>query len=38
MRPARASPPVREVLLETLARFRWPQDAGFLEEYLLARQ
>jgi hypothetical protein len=37
MRPARTSPPVREVLLETLAYFRWPQNAGFLEEYLLAR-
>jgi len=37
MRPARTSPPVREVLLETLADFRWPQNAGFLEEYLLAR-
>jgi hypothetical protein len=37
MRPARTSPPVREVLLETLAHFRWPQNAGFLEEYLLAR-
>src|SRR6266700_6346661 len=36
MRPARTSPPVREVLLETLAHFRWPQNAGFLEEYLLA--
>ena len=37
MRPARTSPPVREILLETLADFRWPQNAGFLEEYLLAR-
>jgi hypothetical protein len=37
MRPARTSPPVREVLLETLAHFRWPQNSGFLEEYLLAR-
>jgi hypothetical protein len=37
MRPARTSPPVREVLLETLADFRWPQNAGFLEEYLLAK-
>ena len=36
-RPARTSPPVREILLETLAYFRWPQNAGFLEEYLLAR-
>ena len=36
MRPARSSPPVREVLLQTLAHFRWPQNAGFLEEYLLA--
>jgi hypothetical protein len=37
MRPARTSPPVREILLETLAEFRWPQNAGFLEEYMLAR-
>jgi hypothetical protein len=37
MRPTRSSPPVREVLLETLAHFRWPQNAGFLEEYLLAK-
>jgi len=37
MRPARTSPPIREILLETLAHFRWPQNAGFLEEYLLAR-
>jgi hypothetical protein len=37
MRPARTSPPVREILLETLAGFRWPQNAGFLEEYLLAK-
>jgi hypothetical protein len=37
MRPARTSPPVREILLETLAHFRWPQNAGFLEEYLLAK-
>jgi len=37
MRPPRTSQPVREILLETLAEFRWPQNAGFLEEYLLAR-
>jgi hypothetical protein len=37
MRPARTSPPVREILLDTLADFRWPQNAGFLEEYLLAK-
>jgi hypothetical protein len=36
-RPARTGPPVREILLETLAYFRWPQNAGFLEEYLLAK-
>jgi hypothetical protein len=36
-RPARTSQPVREILLETLAYFRWPQNAGFLEEYLLAK-
>jgi hypothetical protein len=37
MRSDRTSPPVREILLETLADFRWPQNAGFLEEYLLAK-
>jgi hypothetical protein len=37
MRPDRTSPPVREILLETLADFRWPQNAGFLEEYMLAK-
>ena len=37
MRPSRTSQPVREILLDTLADFRWPQNAGFLEEYLLAR-
>ena len=37
MRPSRTSQPVREILLETLADFRWPQNAGFLEEYLLAK-
>jgi hypothetical protein len=37
MRQARTSRPVREILLETLADFRWPQNAGFLEEYLLAK-
>lgn len=37
MRPSRASQPVREILLNTLADFRWPQNAGFLEEYLLAK-
>jgi hypothetical protein len=37
MRPARTSQPVREILLDTLADFRWPQNAGFLEEYLLAK-
>jgi hypothetical protein len=37
MRPPRTSQPVREILLDTLADFRWPQNAGFLEEYLLAK-
>jgi hypothetical protein len=37
MRPSRTSQPVREILLETLADFRWPQNAGFLEEYMLAK-
>jgi hypothetical protein len=37
MRPSRTSQPVREILLEALSDFRWPQNAGFLEEYLLAK-
>jgi hypothetical protein len=32
-----AAAPLAEILLETLAHFRWPQNAGFLEEYLLAK-
>jgi hypothetical protein len=27
MRPSRSSQPVREILLETLADFRWPQNS-----------
>jgi hypothetical protein len=37
LRDARPGRPVREVVLDALAEFRWPQNAGFLEEYLLRR-
>jgi len=37
IRAAHPSPPIRDVVLESLADFRWPQNAGFLEEYLWAR-
>jgi hypothetical protein len=37
IRGTRTSPPIREVVLETLAELRWPQNAGFLAEYLWAR-
>jgi hypothetical protein len=30
--------PIREVVLETLDQLGWPQNAGFLEEYLWARR
>jgi hypothetical protein len=36
-RAGRSSPPVREVVLETLEDLRWPQNAWFLEEYLWAK-
>ncbi len=38
IRAARPGPPIREVVLETLAELRWPQNAGFLEEYLWAKR
>lgn len=38
MRAARTSPPIREVVLGTLDDLRWPQNAGFLEEYLWAKR
>lgn len=38
IRAARTSPPIREVVLEILDDLRWPQNAGFLEEYLWAKR
>jgi len=38
IRAAKPGPPIREVVLETLTDLRWPQNAGFLEEYLWARR
>ena len=37
-RAARTSPPIRDVVLESLADFRWPQQARFVQEYLWAKQ
>jgi hypothetical protein len=37
-RAARTSPPIRDVVLESLADFRWPQQARYVEEYLWAKQ
>jgi len=36
LRAARPGRPVRDVVLEVLTELRWPQNAGFLEEYLWA--
>ena len=38
LRAARPGRRVRDVLLEVLTELRWPQNAGFLEEYLWAAQ
>jgi hypothetical protein len=38
IRAARPGPPIREVVLQILADLRWPQNAGFLEEYLWAKR
>jgi hypothetical protein len=38
IRAGRSGPPIREVVLETLDDLRWPQNAGFLEEYLWAKR
>lgn len=38
IRATRSGPPIREVVLETLVELRWPQNAGFLEEYLWAKR
>jgi hypothetical protein len=37
-RAGRTGPPIREIVLEILTELRWPQNAGFLEEYLWARR
>lgn len=34
MRTYRRSPPIRQLVLEALADFRWPQDLKFVQEYL----
>jgi len=36
LRARRAGPPIREVVLAALGHLGWPQNAGFLEEYLWA--
>jgi hypothetical protein len=38
IRAERPGPPIREVVLDALADFRWPQNAGFLEEYLWVKR
>jgi hypothetical protein len=38
MRATRPGSPMREVVLETLTELRWPQNAGFLEEYIWAER
>src|SRR5437773_3931319 len=38
IRATRPGPPIREVVLDILAELRWPQNAGFLEEYLWAKR
>ncbi len=37
-RAGRTGPPIRDVVLESLADFRWPQQARFVQEYLWAKQ
>jgi hypothetical protein len=38
LRAARPGPAFRVLVLEALEELRWPQNAGFLEEYLWARR
>jgi hypothetical protein len=38
IRAATPSPPIREVVLQALNELEWPQNAGFLEEYLWAKR
>ncbi len=37
MRATQPGPPIREVVLASLDELGWPQNAGFLEEYLWAK-
>jgi hypothetical protein len=38
MRATTSGPPIREVVLQALDELGWPQNAGFLEEYLWAKR
>jgi hypothetical protein len=38
IRAATPGPPIREVVLQALGELEWPQNAGFLEEYLWAKR
>ena len=38
MRATQPGPPIREVVLAVLDELGWPQNAGFLEEYLWAKR
>jgi hypothetical protein len=37
IRATTPGPPIREVVLQALGELEWPQNAGFLEEYLWAK-
>lgn len=38
IRATRTSPPIREMVLDILEELRWPQNSGFLQEYLWAKR
>ena len=38
LRATTPGPPIREVVLQALSELEWPQNAGFLEEYLWAKR
>ncbi len=38
IRAAAPGPPIREVVLQALGELEWPQNAGFLEEFLWAKR
>jgi len=38
LRATKPGPPIREVVLRALSELEWPQNAGFLEEYLWAKR